>query len=48
MTILAAREERLRKNLLQEISSLKMGIKSIPISLAFSGLEVWEDMRDEY
>ena len=48
LTILAAREERLRKNLLQEISSLKMGIKSIPISLAFSGLEVWEDMRDEY
>ena len=45
LTILAAQEEDLRKNMLHKIKSLKKGIKSIPISLAFSGLEVWEDKR---
>jgi hypothetical protein len=39
---LAAQEAGLRKSMLQEINSLKRGIKSIPISLAFSGLQVWE------
>jgi D-glycero-alpha-D-manno-heptose-7-phosphate kinase len=41
LTILAAQEEDLRKDMLQEISSLRR-IKSIPISLASSGLEVRE------
>jgi len=45
LTILAAQEAGLRKSMLQEINSLKRGIKSIPISLAFSGLEVWEDVK---
>jgi len=45
LTLLAAQEEDLRKNMLRKIKSLKRGIKSIPISLAFSGLKVWEDKR---
>lgn len=43
LTILGAQEEELRNNMLRDISSLKRGIKPIPISLAFSGLQVRED-----
>ncbi len=43
LTILGNPEKRLRAQMLQEINSLSKGIKSIPISLAPSGLEVWTE-----
>lgn len=45
LTILGAQEERLRMDMLQEIRALEKEIKPIPISLAFSGLKVWEGER---
>lgn len=43
LTILACQQESSRIKMLQEIDSLGKGIKSIPISIAFSGLKVWEE-----
>lgn len=40
LTILSSKEESLKKKMLKEINSLGKGIKSIPISLVFSGLKV--------
>jgi len=40
LTILSSGEESLSKQMLQEINSLGKGIKSVPVSLASSGLDV--------
>lgn len=44
LTILGNQDQRLRKQMLQEIDALNKGIKSIPISLASSGLQVREEV----
>jgi D-glycero-alpha-D-manno-heptose-7-phosphate kinase len=42
MTILANRDDGLKRKMLQEIVDLGKGIGPLPASLSFSGLEAWE------
>lgn len=43
LTILGNQEQGLRLQMLQELEALSKGVKSIPISLVSSGLQVWEE-----
>jgi D-glycero-alpha-D-manno-heptose-7-phosphate kinase len=42
MTILANQDDGLKRKMLQEIVSLGKGIRALPASLSFAGLEAWE------
>jgi D-glycero-alpha-D-manno-heptose-7-phosphate kinase len=42
MTILANRDDGLRREMLQAITALGKGIRPLPVSLSSHGLEVWE------
>ncbi len=42
MTILANRDDSLKRRMIQEIIVLGKGIRPLPASLSFSGLEAWE------
>lgn len=43
LTILGSEESRMNAEMLKEINSLGKGIKSLPVSLSKTGLEVWEE-----
>lgn len=43
LTILGSEDDRMNAKMLQEINSLGKGIKSFPVSLSKTGLEVWEE-----
>jgi len=42
LTILANRDDSLKRRMIQEIIALGKGIRPLPASLSFSGLEAWE------
>jgi D-glycero-alpha-D-manno-heptose-7-phosphate kinase len=42
LTILANRDDSLKRKMIQEIIALGKGIRPLPASLSFSGLEAWE------
>ena len=42
MTVLANRDDGLKRKMLQEIAALGKGIRPLPASLSFAGLEAWE------
>jgi D-glycero-alpha-D-manno-heptose-7-phosphate kinase len=42
MTILANRDDGLKRTMLQAITALGKGIRPLPASLSSSGLEAWE------
>jgi D-glycero-alpha-D-manno-heptose-7-phosphate kinase len=42
LTILANRDDSLKRKMIQEITALGKGIRPLPASLSFSGLEAWE------
>ncbi|UCC39866.1 MAG: GHMP kinase [Candidatus Aminicenantes bacterium] len=43
LTILGNQEQHLRIEMLQDIDALSQGIRTIPVSLAPSGLQIWEE-----
>lgn len=42
VTVLANRDDGLKRKMLQEIAALGKGIRPLPASLSFAGLEAWE------